>query len=113
MSYGHTTILDISNGVNSDTLTWQNDGTYRWLGSTYYLKLATPNGTPQMTRWEIKLITNNTIIQFSDSFEYTQVGTSSNSPTQQNFYAWTVSEGTAGAQGDPHIKPLFGKDYTI
>lgn len=112
MSYGHPTTLNISNGAISDTLTWKNDGTYRWLGSTYYLKLATPNGTPQMTRWEIKLISDNTIIQFSDSFEYTQVGAPSNSPTQKNFDNWTVSA-TAGAQGDPHIKPLFGEPYTI
>jgi len=113
MSYGHPTILDISRGTDSDTLTWQNDGTYRWLGSTYYLKLDPPSGSPQMTKWRIKRISDNLTIQESDSFEYTQVGASSNSPTQQNFYAWTVSEGTAGAQGDPHIKPLFGKGYTI
>ena len=111
MSYGHPTTLFVTNGVNSDTLTWDN-ATSRWQGTVLYIiRVST---SKFMSQWVIRGATT----LYSSSVQFSTQWTSNtyNSPTSSSLTwsnNWTVSEPSAGAQGDPHIKPFFGKDYTI
>ena len=108
-NYGHPTTLSVTNGVLSDTLTW-HAGNARWEGSSLYMHEHYLN--PNTRAWRIKNESTNAVLSETPTFAYSQIA--SNSPTSLTWSnSWVVSEASAGAQGDPHIKPLFGKDYTI
>lgn len=109
MSYGHSTQFIISqNGNPIETATWDS-ALNRWQGPTLFIFLQTVVGGK---RWILRNATSGTTAAFSDTI-FTD-GETNNSPadvTYENGYS--VSEPSAGAQGDPHIKPLFGQKYTI
>ena len=110
MSYGHSTTLSATNGVISDTLTW-NSSNNRWEGSSVYLTEEYLN--PSLRRWKIR--ENGGGETYSSSNEtFSPDALDENDPADSTWTnSWVVSEPSGGAQGDPHITPLFGNKYTI
>jgi len=111
MSYGHSTQLIVKkNGNTQDTITWHQTNN-RWQGSSHFLLLTIVSGGK---RWQIQELSgqlNGPIVAVGNIFTN---GEANNSPVNSTYTnGWSVTEPSAGAQGDPHIKPLFGKDYTI
>ena len=105
-NFGYNTITaSKTNSIGqtaNHTLTWDSTNN-RWANWERYLG---HNGT----RWEIRYTFNGA--NFLNS--YTENTSSSTDPTSLDWTNnWTVSSPDAGAQGDPHIKPLFGGKYTI
>jgi|TARA_Y100000289_G_scaffold62654_1_gene72169 hypothetical protein len=100
--------LTISNGVISKTLPWYSTSN-SWYDGDYILFKQDINS--YQSRWHIYDYAQEGVISVSTTtfYKYSPVDPLNFSYTN----SWTVSEASAGAQGDPHIKPLFGKDYTI
>jgi len=97
----------ITKGEITDTLT-KSHASY-WGGTNYYIAKKAVSAT------EFKLSINKKgtpiVVESLGSTQFTSVIPD---PTEESWSnGWTVSEPSAGAQGDPHIKPFFGKDYTI
>lgn len=114
MSYGHSTTFRVNkNGDAVDTIAW-NQSNNRWEGTTYYLYRQGLSAT--LARWAIRLISNTNAVAYGDATFHPD-NTSENNPADETYDSltdtWTISEISGGAQGDPHIKPLFGKNYTI
>lgn len=111
MSYGHSNTFRVNkNGSVVDTITW-NQTNNRWQGSSHFLLLTIVSGGK---RWQIQELNgqlNGPIQAVGDTFTN---GETNNSPANSTYTnGWSVSETSGGAQGDPHITPLFGHKYTI
>ena len=112
MSYGHPTQLTVKkNGITQDTITWHQVNN-RWQGSSHFLLLTI---VPSGKRWQIQRILtsglNGPLEAVGNTFTNGETNNSPTSSTYNNEYA--VTEPDVGAQGDPHINPLFGGKYTI
>lgn len=108
MAWFNHDYLTISNGVISKTLPWYGDR-QSWYDGDY--ELYRRNVTYYSTRWQIYDYAQDLVISVSKTTFYRFTPQDPVGFSYTN--SWTVSEASAGAQGDPHIKPLFGKDYTI
>ncbi len=97
----------ITNGTITETLT-KTHASY-WGGSSHYISKKAVSPT------EFKLAINKSgspiVVAAIGNTLFT---TTIPDPTQESWSnGWTVTEPSAGAQGDPHVKPFFGKGYTI
>lgn len=100
--------LIISNGVISATLSWQSNNE-SWYDGDYTLYRR--NVTFNDARWQIYDHAQQLVISVSTT---TFPRLLPQDPVNFSYSnSWTVSIPDAGAQGDPHINPLFGKNYTI
>ena len=105
-NFGHNT-LTINKGATVETLTWS--GSDRWDGESHYITKRAVSATE--FKWSI--ITKTSPINVA-SLASTEFITEAPDPTNESWTNdWTVTEPNTGAQGDPHINPLFGKNYTI
>jgi hypothetical protein len=104
--------LTISDGSTTTTITWSS-GNQRWENSEYYLREMQFNNTINY-RWRL--------YEKGTGSGDTEVSADGNTFDHANYRSpcdgtwsnnWTVTCGGAGAQGDPHVKPFFGKGYTI
>ena len=112
----------------------QSEDNVTWEGTSFVL--VTRNN-----QWVIADVNNGNDVAFGDTFTSGSASAHENNPINENFSAVNgsdsysiVAEGdtcptsnsndssssdsnnsnsSAGAQGDPHISPLFGKKYTI
>ena len=99
--------LRVSNGVASEVLPWNSNGN-NWRNTKYLLYRV--NLTSYFYRWQIYDYEQGSVVSATSSF----YGSNTPDPTTLTFNnSWVVSEASAGAQGDPHINPLFGNKYTI
>ena len=111
MSYGHSTQFIINlNGSELETVTW-NSTNNRWEGSVRYITLGLVSSGK---RWQIRQFSNGAAVAFGGTFSGGANSELSNSPADSTYgNGYSVTEASAGAQGDPHIEPLFGQEYTI
>lgn len=113
--FGHTVLQVSDPGLNNiDELTWNNTQK-RWEGTVFDIVITV--GPDNYTA----------VINDAGSTNARATGEYASSISINNatdilyvtFRDLTVSQDTwlveeiTGAEGDPHIKPLFGKDYTI
>jgi hypothetical protein len=98
--------ITITNGTITDTLT-KSHASY-WGGTNYYISKKAVTST----EFKLAIYQKGSPI-ILESLGGTQFTSAIPDPTQESWSnGWTVSE-PAGAQGDPHVKPFFGKGYTI
>ena len=114
MSYGFSNTFRLNkNGNAIDTLSW-NSSNSRWEGTDYYLYRQ--GLTPTLARWTIRTLPNGGAVAYGET-NFHPDNTSQNNPEDSTYDSlsdtWTVTEINAGAQGDPHIDPIFGNKYTI
>ena len=111
MSYGHSTQFTVKlNGNTEDTITW-NQTNNRWEGSSLFLLLTIVSGGKRWQIQEFNGALNGPIVAVGNTFTN---GETNNSPADSTYTnGYSVTEPSAGAQGDPHIDPLFGNKYTI
>ena len=117
MSYGFSNTFRLNkNGDIIENLSW-NSSNSRWEGTDYYLYLQ--GLTPTLARWMIRALPNGVSVAYGQQ-NFNPDDISQNNPEDSTYGAsdltndiWTVTEISTGAQGDPHINPLFGKKYTI
>jgi len=113
--FGYTALqVTDPGGVNIDELTW-NNATKKWVGTVfdiaisydsanYTAKIYYTGGTTLQATGEYG---SSTSIGNATDILYVEFVDAGDGSSQ-----WLVEE-IAGAAGDPHIKPFFGKDYTI
>lgn len=111
MSYGHSTQFTVKkNGSTEDTITW-NQTNNRWEGSSLFLLLTIVSDGKRWQIQEFDGALNGSIVAVGNTFTN---GETNNSPADSTYNnGYSVTEVSAGAQGDPHIDPLFGNKYTI
>ena len=104
--FGHD-YLRVSNGFVSEVLPWNSNGN-NWRNSKDLLYRV--NLTYYLFRWQIYDYEQGGVVSVSTTSFY---GSNTPDPTSLTFNnSWVVSETSGGAQGDPHITPLFGNKYT-
>ena len=113
--FGYTDLSVTQPGTESqDNLTWNNTSK-RWEGSLFDIALTI--GPANYTA-KIYYTGGNTLLATGEYGSSTSIGNDTNVlyvefvDDGDGSSLWIVEE-VSGAAGDPHIKPFFGKDYTI
>ena len=104
--------LTVSDGTTTVTLTWSS-GNSRFENSDYYLRQMQIQAGVDEYKWKLYKIAPTGDTNESTNSQLWN-NTDPKSPCEGTWSnSWNVTCGGAGAQGDPHVKPFFGKGYTI
>lgn len=109
--FGKTNITITEPGTESqDDLTWNNT-TKKWEGSLFDIAITV--GSTSYTA-AVNYAGTTTLLAAGEYGSSTSIDNGTNIMfvefVDSNGDLWIME---SGATGDPHIKPLFGKDYTI